>query len=331
MAAKLRVGIVGAGMAGLTVAKSLAKVADVTIFEKSKGVGGRMATRRIGDVAFDHGAQYFTVRDEEFGNLVNEACSIGLVEPWMGDVVSLAEGNPVRRVFPSSTRYVAVPSMTALPKWISAGLDIRLGLRVDEIIGEPARWHIRAGDVLEGPFDWIIVTAPAAQTAALLPSMFAHHQIINNVRMHACFTLMITRDANTIVPFSGAHVSDPIIGWIAFNQTKPGRTGPASVVVNANSAWADSNIDLPVDIVHAEMMIGLQRFMRIELAEAKTTVLHKWRYADVETPAREPFLWDKQTQLAACGDWCIAGRVEAAYMSGLSLAKALKGVGAVGN
>jgi len=193
MAPRLRVGVIGAGISGLTVARSLSKIAVVTIFEKSKGVGGRMATRRLDDVSFDHGAQYFTVRDEDFRGEVDEACLRGLVKPWTGNVVALTAGAPVRRVVLSSTRYVAVPSMNALPKAMSEGLDVRLNCEVARIGGEPGRWHIRIGETVDGPFDWIVTTAPAPQSDALLPAVFAHREVLRRVGMHACFTLMIRR------------------------------------------------------------------------------------------------------------------------------------------
>ena len=323
MAERLRVGIIGSGIAGLTVASSLQTIADVTVFEKSRGVGGRMATRRIGDVSFDHGAQYFTVRDEDFRLEMDGAFRAGLVTPWTGDVVSLMAGGPERRVVPSTTRYVAVPSMTALPKAMAEGLDIRLEFRVAEIVGEPGRWHIRSDDAVEGPFDWVVATAPAPQTAALLPASFSHHDTLREVGMHACFTLMIKRDSSVAAPFAAAYVSDPVIGWIAYNQTKPGRAAPATLVVNSNGVWADANIDMPLDAVRRLMIESLQSIIAVEAMEVESAVIHRWRYADVHNPARQSFLLDQDAQLAACGDWCIAGRVEAAYLSGRSLAMAM--------
>lgn len=331
MAKRFRVGVIGAGIAGLTLARSLQKVADVTVFEKSKGVGGRMATRRIADLSFDHGAQYFTVSDQDFRVEIDDSCGAGLVQPWKGDVVSLIAGGPVRHVVPSITRYVAVPSMTALPKAMSKGLDIRLDCRIVEIDGEPGRWLLHAGEFVEGPFDWIVATAPAPQTASLLPASFSHHDTLREVGMHACFTLMIKRDPDVSAPFAAAHTSDPVIGWIAHNETKPGRPAPACLVVNSNGVWADTKIDTPLDAVRKCMIEALQRNIAIEATEAESAVLHRWRYADVHNPARQSFLLDRDAQLAACGDWCIAGRVEAAYMSGMGLAKALTStIGSVG-
>ena len=326
MAERPRVGVIGAGIAGLTVARSLQTIADVIVFEKGRGVGGRMATRRIDGVSFDHGAQYFTVRDQDFRKEMDQACGVGLVKPWTGDVVSLSVGGPARHVVPSMTRYVAVPSMTALPKAMAEGLDIRLASRVAEIGGEPGRWLIHSGELVEGPFDWIVATAPAPQSAVLLPASFSHHETLREVGMHACFTLMIKRNSRVREPFAAAHVSDPVIGWIAYNDSKPARTKPASLVVNSNGVWADANVDVPFDAVRKQMIEASKRHIPIEASEAESAVLHRWRYADVHNPARQSFLLDRDTQLAACGDWCIAGRVEAAYVSGLALADALNGI-----
>lgn len=256
MAERLRVGVIGAGIAGLTIVRSLQKIADVIVFEESRGVGGRMATRRIDDVSFDHGAQYFTVRDQDFRREIEQACGVGLVKPWTGDVVSLTAGGPARHVVPSTTRYVAVPSMTALTKAMAKGLDIRLDCRVAEIGGEPGRWLIHSGELVEGPFDWIVATAPAPQSAALLPASFSHHETLREVGMHACFTLMIKRNSHPPELFAAARVSDPVIGWIAYNHSKPARPEPASLVVNSNGVWADDNVDMPLDAVRWAGPIG---------------------------------------------------------------------------
>ena len=61
----MKIAIIGAGIAGLTCAHMLKKYNPI-IFEKSRGIGGRLATRYSDQYQFDHGAQYFTVKDKEF-------------------------------------------------------------------------------------------------------------------------------------------------------------------------------------------------------------------------------------------------------------------------
>ncbi len=324
MARRAQVAIIGAGMAGLTLARALADCADVRIFEKSRGVGGRMATRRTETGAFDHGAQYFTVRDDRFRAALETVQDDGVVRPWTGAVVNLPDGGPTARTDADTTRYVGSPSMNALAKAMSVGLDIETEAQVEAITGEAGQWFLTTGDRQEGPFDWVVSSAPAPQAAVLLPAGFKHHAELSNIRMNACFTVMIRQTQTSELPFAAARVDDPVIGWIARNDTKPGRSDEPCLVVNANAKWADDHVDAPIDQVRFDMLEAIRRYVPISPAEAEAALIHRWRYANVERHAGQAFLLDQASGLAACGDWCIAGRVEAAFVSATDLGDALR-------
>jgi predicted NAD/FAD-dependent oxidoreductase len=324
MARRIRLGIIGAGIAGLTLAKAMADSADVRIFEKSRGVGGRMATRRTDAGAFDHGAQYFTIRDERFRAALDTAPADGAIQPWTGAMVTLPEGDPAAQSAADTTRYVGSPSMNALAKAMALGLDIQTDAQVKAIAGSPGQWFLEIGDRREGPFDWLISTAPAPQSASLLPDAFTHHVVLTEVRMNACFTLMIRQTGDAKLAFAAARVNDPVIGWISRNNSKPGLGHEPCLVVNATAQWSDANLEEPLDDVRHSMLEALRRYVPISPVEAEAAVAHRWRYANVERPAGQPFLLDNVSRLAACGDWCIAGRVEAAFLSATALGDALK-------
>lgn len=319
----LNIAVIGAGMSGLTVAQALSSIADIRVFEKSRGVGGRMATRRIDEVSFDHGAQYFTIRSDRFRDSLN-AQADGVIQSWNGEVASLGGDGLSQRFKPATPRYVGVPSMNALPKAMSIGLDIRVDEQVAKITGEPGRWFLHSADRREGPFNWIVATAPAPQSSAVLPSRFAHHDTLGVVEMNACFTLMIRLDHDGTIPFAAARIDDPVIDWISSNNTKPGRSEAPCLVVNANSMWADANIDKPLDMIRQQMIETVRRYIKLTPSEGDAVVIHRWRYANVQRPAGSAYLLDRVSQLAACGDWCIGGRVEAAYLSGAALADAMR-------
>lgn len=326
MATRKRVGIIGSGMAGLTLAWALSRSADVSIFEKSHGVGGRMATRWLDAVSFDHGAQYFTIRDERFHDSLETARAKRVVEPWNGEVASLTEDGLMERRDFEAIRYVGSPSMNSLPKSLSIGLDIRHSSKVGAVTGEPGRWFVNVRDRTEGPFDWVVTAAPAPQSSFILPARFTHHDRLGDVEMNACFTLMVRLKSCARISFAAAHVDDPVIDWISRNNSKPGRPEAASLVVNSNAVWADVNIDRPLETIRREMLHALRLYVLVDPFEADASVIHRWRYANVQRPVGEPFLLDRDSQLAACGDWCIAGRIEAAFQSASALGDALQAI-----
>lgn len=283
-----------------------------------------MATRRMDEVSFDHGAQYFTISDDRFHDSLKDAQADGVIQSWNGDVASLGGNGLSQRFKPATPRYVGVPSMNALPKAMSIGLDIRLDQTVLAITGEPGRWFLHIADRGEGPFDWVVATAPAPQSSAVLPSRFAHHDTLGAVEMNACFTLMIRLDYDGSIPFAAARIDDPVIDWISRNNTKPGRSDAPCLVVNSNSIWADANIAKSLDTIRQKMVETVRRYIPLAPSQADAAVIHRWRYANVQRPAGKAYLLDRASQLAACGDWCIGGRVEAAYLSGAGLADALR-------
>lgn len=317
-----RVAIIGAGMAGLTLARALAGHASVRIFEKSGGIGGRMATRHIDGISFDHGAQYFTVRDPRFRDMLEKAAADGVVERWNRDMVSLpaAQRNDHR---PDDARYVGNPGMTALPKWMARDCDITFNARIASISGTPGNWIMTTSAGEDGPFDWVFATAPAPQSAVLLPPAFAHHAALKAIRMTACFTLMVTLQVGAMTPFAAARVDDPVIGWISRNDTKPGREPVPCLVVNASPDWSDRHLEVPLETVRARLIEAVCRYIPLGAAEAEGAVIKRWRYANVARAAGQPFLLDGEQHLGCCGDWCIAGRVEAAFQSASLLADAL--------
>ena len=112
----MRIAIIGAGLSGLTAAHGLKDIADVTVFEKARGVGGRMSTRYADPYQFDHGAQYFTARSDAFKGFLKSHIDSGLIQPWEPKIVTLEKGKkPYKRDW-FEPHYVAVPRMNMLVK-----------------------------------------------------------------------------------------------------------------------------------------------------------------------------------------------------------------------
>ena len=134
------VAIIGAGLSGLVAARCLADAGlSVVIFEKSRGTGGRMATRRAdGEISFDHGAQYFTVRNPEFRERVEAWIKTGIVAAWpntaAGQRVVVLKDGKLESESGSVDRFVGVPAMNSVCKHLATGLDIRKQVRVARVV-----------------------------------------------------------------------------------------------------------------------------------------------------------------------------------------------------
>ncbi len=312
-----RIAIVGAGLAGLAAARALTSNYSVSVFEKSRGSGGRMATRYAGDWKFDHGAQFFTARTKAFRRFLAPMLDAGLVKPWHARFVEIdAEGiASVRDWDDDYPHYVACPNMNALGKHLASDLDVTLNVAVDRLERIRDLWRLYdAESNMLGEFDWVIVSAPAPQAADLLPADTSLSRHARRVQMLPCFALMLGFDEAPDTGWDAALVKDSAISWISVNSSKPDRDAKQAWVAHASNAWAARHLDDdPADVEHT-LRQAVEAASGREMGAAVHCRLHRWRYANVDrqAPVRQV---DAANRLAACGDWFVRGRVEGAYES----------------
>lgn len=321
-----RIAIIGAGLAGLSAAKRLNGKADVSVFEKSRGMSGRMSTRYVGAYAFDHGAQYFTIKSDAFRRFLEPYMASGLVVPWVANLVTLKPDGVVVPYISSRENYVAAPHMNALGKAVAQDLNVHTGTQITHVRSNHKTWMLEdESGTLQGPFDWVISAAPAPQTAKLMPAQFRHHAALSKVSMQGCFTLMLEFEDKPKLDWQGAFVEASPVGWIALNSTKPDRAANHCLVIQSTNEWAQAHLEDDKDAVMAKLLDEAAKRMGLIFDNPLYKSLHRWRYANVVQGAGEAFLLDEDARLAACGDWCLKGRVEAAFQSGDALASRLGG------
>jgi predicted NAD/FAD-dependent oxidoreductase len=320
------IAIIGAGLSGLTAATLLQNNATVTVFEKSRGVSGRMSTRRAEPFQFDHGAQFFTAKTDAFNDFIRPMMEQGVIQRWDARLVEFDN----RQLSASyhwgehCPHYVGSPSMSAVAKYLSRTLTVNLGVRVASVTREQAQWHLMddQGNSL-GRYDWLISAAPVQQAVDLLPESFAFYPQMKSVEMKACFSLMLGFEHPLAVDFDAAFVKGEDISWISVNSSKPNRNEAFCLLVNSTNQWAEEHIDDDRDDVVHYLCEQVSAIIGHDVTRASHKAIQGWRYANIEEQANEPYYIDANQQLAVCGDWCIEGRVEAAFISGFQLANQL--------
>lgn len=321
-----RIAIVGAGIAGLALSSLLAAHARITLFEKSRGIGGRMTTRRAEPWTFDHGTQFFTARNPDFRAFLAPLLDTGTVREWEGRVVYLEAGQRPRKRLWFEPHYIASPSMNAVCKHLAAGLDIRTATEVAPL-GErgPSGWSLQdtSGKDL-GEFDAVVCTAPAPQAARLLDRHLPADAALRGVRYRACLALMLGLDPTSEPDWIAGKARDNPIEWIAAQSSRPGRSTACALVAHASADWSDANLERPIADLEREMLDAVLALTGVSDGAVKQVSLHRWRYAlaDVDTAADTPWV-DIGAGLAATGDWCRASRVEDAWLAGRTLAEQL--------
>ena len=345
MSTHKRIAIIGAGMAAIACARQLRESGhQITIFEKSRGVGGRMATRSTPFGTFDHGCQYFTVRDSRFEHALQ---SHPVCRPWSVTSLQLlnAQGEATAAATLSQEpHWVPTPGMNALVRqWAEpfmAEQSLLLTTRVSAIMPDalhPKQWQLRTeasdGAVqVHGGFDAVVLGIPAAQALSLLqPVSNAQDwcKELEAVQMAPCWTLMLAfpqamqPNLHTLGPqWNAARSSHHRIAWLARENSKPGRGTIERWTLQASAEWPQEHIDDSPARVSAKLQKAFAEVTGIH-AEPAHVDLHRWLYAKTTQPLGMSHLWDARIGLGLCGDWCLGHRVEYAYASGLELSLAM--------
>ncbi|MBB4659799.1 NAD(P)/FAD-dependent oxidoreductase [Parvularcula dongshanensis] len=320
-----RVAIIGAGVAGLACGRVLSDAGvDVALYDKGRGPGGRCSTRRTPFGSFDHGAQFFTVRDEGFERAVSAWRDAGHVSRWDGRFVRIKNGN--ESPYDGDHRFVGTPRMNAFVKAEAEALGAHFGLRIATPRGREDRWQLYSEHGQSAwEAEWLVFATPAEQTAALLAGTGRPTSLLGGARRarsSPTWTLMAAFEGEEPVPFDAASLSGHDIAFASFEPSKPGRGGAHRWVVHASTDWSRAHLEeAPEDIVPK------LTDMLCDLIEARSrpvhAVAHRWRYAQVDETAPESFALDADARLATCGDWHVAPRVESAWVSGHRLGAAL--------
>jgi len=306
----MRIGIVGAGMAGLACAEGLTRRGhDVVLFDKGRGPGGRMSTRRIatsaGEAFYDHGAQYFTVRDAAFGQRVEAWISQGVVAPWPSA---------------GTDAFVGVPAMNSAVRQMAVGLSVHRTALVTRIesLGRGWRLILDRGEAIE--VDIAVVATPAEQASALLASIAPHLAARARATPSApCWTAMLAFPEPVAVA-QNCWRGVGAIGWAARNNSKPGRVGPESWVVQASPDWSRAHLEADPDWVADTLKGALSNLLGAVLPPVAGQCSQRWRFARSGAEGSEA-IFDRDRRVGICGDWLIGPRVEAAWLSGAKLAE----------
>lgn len=311
----MRVVVIGAGMAGLTAARLIAAGGhDVTVLDKGRRSGGRMATKQLsGGASADHGAQFFTVRSEAFAAVVEGWLADGTVHEWCRGFSS-QDGHP---------RFAVANGMAELAAHQSVGLDVRPSVHVDAVRSAGSQWAVSwpatqwgAAGLIEA--DVVVLTPPGPQAAALVASEVT----IPELTYEPMISLLVALgDAPSIPSPGGVQLDDdPAWSWIGDNMAKGASSFPA-VTLHTRADVAATRWDEDTEMLTADLVHAAEPWMRgVEIMDVR---LHRWRYATPLDPQPDPCLVKADGRLVFAGDAFGGPRIEGAFLSGRAAAIAV--------
>lgn len=346
MHSPISVAIVGAGIAGLSCAEALSVAGhNVTLFEKSRGVSGRLSTRVRASWQCDHGAQYFTATDPQFSHALEKWLAANVAQLWQpelrvfdGEHFSLKETESTA----PTLRYVGYPCNHSPAKWLAQSHNVITQSTVSAIHNHGDHWQMSTNELglIATRFDCLVLAMPAPQAAALLQGVNQQlASLCNSVTMRPCYALMLRLTSKLTRDFECLFVNTGLLSWVALDSAKPGRSKDPHQevwVLHATSEWSKLHVDTDRDTVARLMLeafMGIVQLNGANTAEISNTIadlttasnydLHRWLYADCERYLTIGYQLDHQQKIGVCGDWLNGGKIQGAWLSGLNLAHAI--------
>lgn len=310
------IGIIGTGMSGITAAFYLKDHFKVELFDKSRGVGGRIATRRAENGDFDHGAPFFSITSHSFKQFLNPLFKSNCISPWLIRSVQLESQKKQQ-----ASVYVGTPSMNHMMKYFKSHLHIKTQTHIQDIKKRNNKWQLFDENHQQlGDFDWVISTAPVAQTKAIIPPHISFYNQLENYAMHGKIVTMVQTNNLQDFNFDVAYSTHARIEKIIVNSAKPQRVGATGLVIHASNAYSAHIINGNSSVDPADVAQDLHNLIDLDPKQITHIQSHPWRYAQAKTHLKKPFLVDQSECIGVCGDWLIESDVEKAYDSGYALA-----------
>lgn len=322
MGQKPSVAIIGAGLAGLTCATALkGLVENVKIFEKNIFPGGRIGHFRAGEYEFNHGAQYFTVNNPLFWNIVSAWQTDGIVRPWEGWIVELQKGQIINSDM-TTQRFVGVPRMQTVAENLARHCDLTTSANISELESvNQGGWRLfnERGDY-QGAYDIVIIATAAHQVADLCRPIPTISKPAENVDMTVCWSGMLAFDKKLNIPYDAAFVLDSPLSWISRYRVADTASDADCWVLHASPEWSQQYAATFRGRVMHALIDAFWEATDLSMHNPVSASVHCWKHALPINPIDEDSLFEESQAIGACGDWCTAPRIEGAVLSGFSMA-----------
>ena len=339
------VAVVGAGMAGLVCAQQLSQAGyKVVIAEKSRGLGGRVATRRLHGTCADHGLRYLKPKGHLLQQLVEVLCERHLLQIWTDTYEHLPDQQLKSAAeFPC---YVAPDGMSAIAKFLATGLEIWLNQRVQALILtrdnfwslELSNPNAESGTLQELSARAVVIAIPAPQALLLLEPLTKtglNPVFLDNLRsveFDPCLSVIAGYPAKMHQPVWKAvtFLDDPELAWVGLDSSKRIVAGQPIFVVQSSAGFAQRYLEeQDLNPAGRQLLACASKQLQPWLDTPDWMQVHRWRYANASRPWHETHLSVDSLPLVCCGDWCRGAspssmpctQVESAMLSGLAAAE----------
>ncbi|WVZ91115.1 hypothetical protein U9M48_037328 [Paspalum notatum var. saurae] len=345
------VAVIGGGASGLSCASSLAArgVRSVVFDTGMHGLGGRMATRFVdgGDqLVFDHAAQFFTASDERFQRLVDEWLHRGLIREWNGLIGELEAGGHFRPIPSSAPRYIGVNGMRSLADAMLPETDMIKVVRpcwISKLEPFNGLWRLFENEKPRGEYDAIVIAhngkcANRLLSTSGLPLLTKQ---MKRLELSSVWALLAAFEDPLPIPnndsheaFEGAFVRDvDTLSWMGNNTRKlfPTKTETSECWTFFSTAAYGKRNKVPqenipkvtAEKVKEDMLGGVEHALGLSKGSLQQPIYTRVQLWGAALPMNTPgvsCIFDPLGRAGICGDWLSGSSIEAAVLSGMSLA-----------
>lgn len=319
------IAIIGAGLAGLSAATRLKEAGvAVSVFDKSRGTGGRLSSKQTAVGTLDLGTQQFSASHPDFLKQLEQWQQKGWVTPWEPRLYQ-AGPQGLQPFVDDLVYWTSVPRSSALTRQLLGCLPAHFGCRIEQVQRQAGYWwlHETTGQ-RHGPYSQVIVATPAPQAVALLSEAPLLSQQAASVPVEAIWALALGFAQPLTAPMDLCWVQEGPLAYFSSDRHRPGRSPLLDIwTLQARGDWTAEHLEEPQETLVAQLSQSFGQWFDQPLPPRAFQLAHRWRYGRSLKPQDWGFLAAPEIGLYACGDWCLGGRIEDAWLSGQHVAQAV--------
>jgi renalase len=305
--------------------------------ERSRGVGGRCATRRVLGQPIDHGLSFLHGSDAGFVSAIRDVPGASLVEGWPHRVEGRGAPCLPKAYGHGEVRLAYAEGLTAFPKALAQGVDVRFGLEATRLAEIPGGVRIATGE--QPPIDAasVVLALPAPSSRRLLESLDpegresrAVRSLLAQVGAQACLTVLAGYPLSVPPPpWDVLYPEDSqSIQLVSQDSTKRPDPGFLVLVVQAKPCWSLAHLDGSDDEWTAGILQEAARVVGPWAGAPTWSQGHRWRFAraDGASALSRPLgiRLPRGGRVVITGEsFAPGGGVEAAWLAGNACARRL--------
>ena len=313
--------IIGGGITGLIIANILQRNGiKITVLDKGRGIGGRLATRRVtqGDSIegiFDYGTQYFSVESPQFQVWVDDWLKNGVAKEWYRGS-NETNGKPI---------YCGVNGTRAIAKYLAKDLDVHTKTKVVRVKYD-RKWQVETENNEQYEGDMLVITSPVPQSLSLLddsliPLPLEVRFSLEEIEYHPCIAVLALLEKPSKIPVPGGiALEDDALVWLGDNYQKGISPKGYAVTIHANHQFSDYYWDSDDAEIAYKLFIAAADYLDSPVISYQ---VHRWRYSVPKTFYNQPCLTLLELPLVMAGDAFVAPTIEGAVTSGIAAAQSI--------